>query len=155
MRRWIGRKSAPIASAAILAVLVPQFVVSILGFPIRQGLHKSWPFIDYPMYSHPHYEGEKISRPVVIAVREDMKEMEIGPDDLGIQYWFFVRFVLALQRNNDTVIREYARVYEEKQGTKLAGFRVEDRGLLLSRDDVEPAPMEILADWTFAAPKDN
>jgi hypothetical protein len=83
-----------IISAVIVAVLGLQ----VFALATRSGKW-TWPFTDYPMYAHSHREGERISaKHFVFAITADGREVEITPENLGVNLWVFERWAGALKR---------------------------------------------------------
>jgi hypothetical protein len=92
------------ATAIIVLVLACQFF-AIVAQVNRWG----WPFTDYPMYSWPHYEGERIlAYPVVFAIAEDGEELEITADDAGLNVYQFIDWARRLAAKNDMASRPSA-----------------------------------------------
>ena len=155
VRRSIRRGAIPVLSPIIVSILITQSAISLLWYPIKLRLRKPWPFLDYPMYSIPHYEGERISHIVVIGLRDELGEVPIKPEDLGIDRWHFRFYIEALLGDDLTIIREFVQRYEMRQGTHLSGVRVEDRGPLLSKNGFVPASPQILANHSLVASADK
>jgi hypothetical protein len=94
-----GSVGTRLASLVIIAVLGLQTI----GVLVRPGA-MGWPFNDYPMYSSSHQEGERILvRYHVFATLADGREIEIEPEDLGVNHFFFKKFVRLLLRQDEDV----------------------------------------------------
>jgi hypothetical protein len=143
IRRW----AIPGISAMIAFVWVFQFVVSIPLFPFANRLRRSWPFLDYPMYSWPHYDGDTISRFAVVGIQADGEELQIRPEDLGIGYWHFQIFVRAIRGADHATVRGMAQLYETRQNVRLARLRVENRPLVFSNSNLMQAPIETIVEY--------
>jgi hypothetical protein len=87
----------------------PQFwlfscvIVAVLGLQLLAIISRpgewTWPFIDYPMYSGSHQEGERIpSFYTVTATTKDGRVLQITPEDLGVNFWVFHGWARALGR---------------------------------------------------------
>jgi hypothetical protein len=94
MERRGNAPQFPLISCVIVIVLGLQ----LLALIVRPG-EWTWPFIDYPMYSNSHQEGERIpSIYTVTATTKDGQVLEITPADIGINLWVFHGWALALGR---------------------------------------------------------
>ena len=118
-RRFLQRGSIPTLSLFVAVVLITQSTVSLVLFQILQGVHRTWPFLDYPMYALSHHEGERVSKLVVIGAELDGGEHEVTSEDLGLGDWAFSMFVRALLRDEQAAIQEFVRAYEQKQAKQL------------------------------------
>jgi hypothetical protein len=64
--------------------------VQTLAVVFRSGNGKYWPFIDYPMYSWSHREGDRIAVLwPLFAIYADKSEKQIFPQDLGLTVFQF------------------------------------------------------------------
>ena len=107
-RGW-NRLAIPALSGVIALIWLSQFTVSVPLYLIANGLRRSWPIIDYPMYSPSHFEGDRIAR---LA--------DILPDDIGGGYWHFQIFTTAVGRADKEVTQDVVRMYEARRnGTRL------------------------------------
>jgi hypothetical protein len=118
---------------------------------MAHGIRQSWPIVDYPMYSEPHFEGDEIPRMAVVGIRDNGDEIDIHPEDIGGSYWDFQVFVRAVRGADEDVIRDMVRVYETRHNVHLAALRVENRPLLWKNAQVEAAPIEILRTYPLNA----
>lgn len=152
VRRW----AAPFASALIIFILVAQLIVSIPLYPLANHLRRTWPFLDYPMYSPPHYEGDAIPRPTLVGITSEARELEIRPEDLGVGYWQYIVYLRAVQQADHATVRAMVRSYQVRQNVHLSALRLENRRLLLANGKVIPAPVEIVVDSPLdPAPEDE
>jgi hypothetical protein len=81
--------------------LISLVIVAVLGLQLFAVLARpgkwTWPFIDYPMYSHSRHEGDRVvARHFVFATTVDGKEVPITPKDLGVVIWVYERWAGAL-----------------------------------------------------------
>lgn len=78
------------ASGVILTIL---FFQAVAVFDLRFGpigrAPYLYPFLDYPMYSRVHQEGEAITQYRVYAVLADSSEALVRPSDLGLSFWLY------------------------------------------------------------------
>jgi hypothetical protein len=132
-----------------------QFMVSIPFFALAQGITRSWPLMDYPMYSEPHFEGDEIARMAVVGIRDDGEEIDIRPEDIGGGYWYFQVFARAVTRADEAVIRDIVRAYEARYNIHLTALRVENRPLLWKSTQVNAAPVEVLRTYPLTAAQRN
>jgi hypothetical protein len=151
IRRW----AIPCISILIAFVWSGQFIVSVPLSPMVHGIRQSWPIVDYPMYSEPHFEGDEIPRMAVVGIRDNGDEIDIRPEDIGGGYWHFQVFVKAAMGADEDVIRDMVRVYETRHDVHLAALRVENRPLLWKNAQVETAPIEILRNYALNPAQHN
>lgn len=98
-----------------------------------------WPFINYAMYSPPHYEGDAVERPVAYGVLPDSTEVEMEPSDLGVGFWKYDRGIIRSLANDDTSdVENWARVYAERNGERLTAVRLYHRPVILTRSGSRP-----------------
>lgn len=131
-----------LASAVIAGVLALQgiAVLRLTPGPVEKPPFL-WPFMDYPMYSRPHYEGDTVPRERMYGVLGDSTEVRIQPSDLGLKYWWFRRGLIFSVVGEDTSdVRGYARLYAPREGRSLTTFRLYHRPLVLRRWGAEPSP---------------
>jgi len=118
-RGW-NRLAIPALSGVIALIWLSQFTVSVPLYLIANGLRRSWPVIDYPMYSPSHFEGDRIARLAVVGIRDNAEEIDISPDDIGGGYWHFQIFTTAVGRADKEVTQDVVRMYEARRnGTRL------------------------------------
>ena len=138
------RLAIPALSGVIALIWLSQFTVSVPLHLIARGLRRSWPIIDYPMYSGPHFEGDQISRLAVVGIRDNAEEIDILPEDIGGGYCHFKIFATAVKHADKEVIQDVVRMYEARRNVRLAAIRVENRPLLWKSKQVEAVPTEVL-----------
>jgi hypothetical protein len=153
--RLIRRFAVPCVSVLIASVWSAQFIVSVPLSLLVHGIKRSWPIIDYPMYSESHFEGDEIPRMAVVAIRDNAEEIDLRPEDIGGGYWYFQVFARAVTRAEGAVIRDIARTYEARHNMRLAALRVENRPLLWRSTQVERAPTKILRTYPLSAAPHN
>jgi len=132
-----------------------QFIVSVPLSLMVHSIRRTWPIIDYPMYSGPHFEGDEIPRMAVVGIRDNADEVDIRPEDIGGGYWHFQIFAKAVRRADEGIIRDMVRMYEIRHNVRLAALRVENRPLLWENAQVEAAPIEILRNYPLGNPQHN
>jgi hypothetical protein len=138
-------------SLLIAFIWSAQFIVSIPLSLLAHGIKRSWPIMDYPMYSEPHFEGDEIGRLAVVGIHDNGEEIDIHPEDIGGGYWYFQVFARAVTRADEAVIRDTVRAYEARYNIHLTALRVENRPLLWKSAQVNAAPVEVLRTYPLTA----
>lgn len=151
----IRRFAIPCVSGLIVFIWSIQFIVSVPLFLFAHGIKRTWPIVDYPMYSDPHFVGDEIPRMAVVGIRDNAEEIDIRPEDIGGGYWYFQVFAKAVMRGDKDIIRDMARAYEARHNIRLAAFRVENRPLLWKSAQVETAPIKVLRTYQLIAARHN
>jgi hypothetical protein len=83
--------------------IISVVIVAVLGLQVFAVVARSgkwtWPFTDYPMYAQSHQEGERIpAKHFVFARTADGREVEVTPENLGVNRWVFERWASSLKR---------------------------------------------------------
>ncbi len=150
-----------VGAGKVLASLV---IVGVLGLQGLAGFSGNWrfssyywPFLSYPMYRFAHYVGDRIDvRFPVFFTLEDGRELEVFPEDLGLDYWKFMRnFKSAIQNEDAQMLDVYIREYQRRTGHRVVHLRLENYPLVLSSDGGRSAPSEVLKEITFDHPTDT
>ncbi len=149
------RFAIPCVSGLIASIWSLQFIVSVPLSVITNGIRRTWPIVDYPMYSMPHFQGEKIPRLAVVGIRENSEEVDILPEDIGGGYWHFQIFATAVKRADEDVIRDIVQMYETGHNVRLTAIRLENRPLVWKSTRVEAAPIEILRTFPLRLTQHN
>jgi hypothetical protein len=160
-----------LASVAILGIIGLQLYTAkhLRDFWPRfrrlQALHKLlqppekpllWPFIDYPMYSHPNYLGDDIKQYVIVGILPDSTEVRIQAEDLGLNYWIFMYgFKEALRKSDRQDIKNFIQLYESRNNKKLIGVRLENHPLILTKEGVEPGEPKVVTDFKLNDPEEK
>ena len=137
------------AISIVIIFVLTLGAISALNFkliykPLR-GSPDLWPFLDYPMYSTAHYEGEEIEHYAVFGTLEDATEVPILPEDFGLHFWIFRRtFVFAMLGDDQKQIKDYAELYNSRHNKYLTGLRLENHPLILSGNGANPGLRQIL-----------
>lgn len=130
----IGRALVGVVIVAVLSVQV------IAAFGLRPGpVGKApflWPFLSYPMYDQPHYEGDGIPQYRVIAMTADGHSVEIDAQSLGTSYWIFRNAFLFpfVYRGRRRGLEPGVALFERRHGVTLVQVRLENRPILLRRN---------------------
>jgi hypothetical protein len=72
---------APGTARAISLLIVAALTMQVAAILLRTG-GAAFPFINYPMYAHPHHEGERIRTYGIHAVFADGSERAVTPQSL-------------------------------------------------------------------------
>ena len=81
------------ATAVIVLVLGLQFLAVVT----RSGKW-AWPFIDYPMYSTSHQEGERVpARHVIYGITSDGAKIELTMQAIGVNLWMHEKWARDLK----------------------------------------------------------
>lgn len=146
MRPVPERLGRSLVSALIVTVLGLQ-TIAALGVTLGP-LHASpfmWPFLSYPMYSAPHFEGDSIPRYRVVATTTDGTQIEVTPKTLGTNFWIhrnaFLKPLLNPDRRDDLV--PGIELVERRHGVRLVEVRLEDRPLVLTGNGVLEAELQL------------
>jgi hypothetical protein len=157
--RLIRRFAIPCVSLLIAFIWSAQFIVSVVFVVFARGLafylKRTWPIVDYPMYSGSHFEGDEIPRMAVVGIRDNAEEIDFRPEDIGAGYWHFQVFARAVTRADEDVIRDIVRTYEARHNLRLTALRVENRPLLWKSGQVEAAPVKILRTYSLNTLRHN
>jgi len=87
---------------------------------------RSYPFLNYPMYSQTHYEGDIIYQYPLTVTFEDSSQGELTATDLQITDYEFNRKLLpAIAKQDYSNVGEYIRKYEQ-QHKKVMSIRLEE-----------------------------
>ena len=150
--RLIARGQTLAVSAAIVLVIVLQGLAS---FRITVGPIEPppflWPFLDYPMYEQPRYQGDPIEQRVVVGVLADSTEVVISPEDLDVTFWQ-VQNVLsaAILQGDQARASAYRSMSEERYGQRVLGFRLENHPVVLTDQGPIAGPRVILGSLVFS-----
>ena len=161
----------PIVSLAIVTILGLQvfagfFNPSVLGFP----------FVAYPMYRAAHYDGDRILYDTVVyAVDENGQEAQLRPEDAGLSWWLFRRYVVnpmlrigGWERDRPTAasapqhaidewmtsVRMAVDAYCQRTGRRVVRLRMEDLGIAVGREGmVDGLPPRELSSVDITCPE--
>lgn len=145
---------AALVSLVILGCLALQAIAGS-GHPIGpfERAPYQWPFLDYPMYSLPRFEGDEIGRPLLVGIEPDSTEVEIEPHDLGLNFFPYIRGpIRAVRYGHHGAAQLYRELYEERQGVRVVGFEIEERPIVITRAGYRPGPPKRIASMTFESP---
>ena len=160
---YLSRRIISLSSFIIVIFLVLQAVAAfrILCLPKSLSFFSFlriscppalYPFLDYPMYSEPHREGDKIGQFSVVGILEDSTEIPILPEDLGLNFWLFRSvFMEALLQDKRDELRSFIKIYHARHRKQLTGLRLENRRWFISREGLREAPSQVFKSVHFDA----
>jgi hypothetical protein len=158
--------------------LATMVIVVVLGLQSVAILLRSnawiWPFTDYPMYAWSHHEGERVSaRHYIYATTADGEEIEILPEDVGVNIFLFERWGRHLMENpsievdtsgqvknwlkSTTLFRLlkgedgtdmtelFVTMAERNLGKDIVKLRVEDTSYVVTRNGHAPATPHVVS----------
>jgi hypothetical protein len=126
-------------SARLLRLLVSAFICAILlgQFLIGFGYHggRSFPILSYPMFSRPHFEGERLNNYLIYASADGGPEQAYGPERLEIGYTLYQAMIAGpLVRNRPTdMLRHLAASVCESQAAEVVTLNAYDSGIHITR----------------------
>lgn len=134
--------------------VVSVIIVTILGLQAFASFFNpsvlGFPFVAYPMYKAAHHEGDRILYDTVVyAVDEEGQEVLLTPEDAGMSWWLFRRYVVnpllevagrAGERppqhvvdRHMTAVQTAVDAYCERAGRRIVRLRMEDLGVAVGR----------------------
>jgi hypothetical protein len=138
-RARFSRRKMFFLSGVIFGTILLQAAASsgILG-------ERFWPFLNYPMYRKPHYQGENISTYRLVGILRDASEIPILPEDLHLNFWKFKTGpVAAIRLNEAALLRRYMGGYQARH-PDLTAVRLEDHPKELTERGVVDAPAKMV-----------
>jgi hypothetical protein len=123
-------------------------IIGILGLQLIAGFkhtNKWFPFMWYPMYGHPNFEGDRILvNHSIFVVTPDGKRRLLDRDvDMKMGFWLYEDLAKRLGR------KEYDRVADgiamiQALQPDVTRIEVEDYPLIITRNGPKPAPRKII-----------
>jgi hypothetical protein len=158
-------------------LLVSLVILVILGAQTLAVIFRSevwfWPFIDYPMYSTLHREGDRLDKfHPLFATFSDQSEKQVLPEELGFTLFKFEGRLLpaivcaalhrgverppAYQRlkcrpDAEARLKRILEHYEQRNGA-IVSLRLEDYRYVLTDKGARKAPTQTLLTLSFAQP---
>lgn len=147
-RVLLEKLSIPLISIVILGFLFLQAGETFRVFCPWKCAPSFWPFMDYPMYDQSHYAGEKIDQVHVIGLLDDSTEVEINYRDFGLNSLFKMELVVrALVEHDLEQLAVYIKTYDDTHPGRLAGLRLENSPLVLTKEGTKAAQAEVWAEF--------
>ena len=107
-------------------VFCPPKALTNRGMPILACDPSLYPFLEYPMYSSPHYVGDVVDVYDLYATLSDGKEVRVLADQDFVNFWHYQQFVDAIRAGDKDLIGKFVRIYEQEYHVQAASFRLED-----------------------------
>lgn len=128
--------------------LLSALIAGILLFQLFTGFKhtNNWfPFMWYPMYGFPNFEGDRIMvRHSIYVVRPNGQRRYLHPDrDLKMGFWRYDSLAKHLARNDLEKVREGLIVIKSLQ-PDLVEVQIEDFPMIITKDGPKPAPKKVL-----------
>lgn len=123
-----GRLYRAFASLVIVTILGVQFVG---GFGFRRA--EFWPFLTYPMYASPRYDGDRFDEYQLFAETEDGERIALNAREFGYSYWLFrenAHAEVLRGRVPHAVLAEACA----RHGGGIRDLVLEDMGYFITRD---------------------
>ena len=155
VHRLITSFAIPCVSLVIAFIWAAQFVVSVPFSVIAPRIKRSWPIVDYPMYSSAHFAKEEIPRLAVVGITDKSQEMDVLSEDVGGGYWHFQIFANALEHSNKEVVQDVVRAYEARHKVRLIALRLENRPLRWNNGKIQGATTQVLQNYRLDAAEPN
>ncbi len=150
---------------SVISLLIFGFlglqVIAVVN-PFLSLYHESseflWPFVDYPMYSRAYDKDDPVTRYVLYGCVLDGSPVELTPKELGLGFWKFFRgpvHGVLSEHPNVEVLRRYARIYEQRHGVQLVGFRLENHPIVLSEHGPAVGTPSVLREIRWTEPSSS
>lgn len=122
----------------------------VFGPEPENGEAHFWPFMNYPMYSAAHQEGDQLDRFFLFATVTDYGDITIKPSDFGLNYYTFMRDAIPVFRDdNRDKIHFFMKLYESRQGRKLISVRLENHSWVITRSGAVPNTPKVVRELKF------
>lgn len=95
------------------------------------------------MHKFPHYKEDSYEEFLIVGTLDDLTEVEIREQDLGLTKWQYLRFVTAVGQDDAEQISNYVQLYAHKHRGKIIGLRLESRSLTLTKNGVQWSPSQV------------
>ena len=164
MEKIVVKYGTFLTSIVIFVILGVQTLAVVFRSP---GSY--WPFLDYPMYSGYHGEGDRIDvlRPL-FAIFADRSEKQIFPQDLDLTVFQFENLLVsailcAAQKDKkdkkdkkelqsgrcvpqkaEERLKALLSPYEQRHGKHIISLRLEDYPYILTKEGAKKAPAQVL-----------
>jgi hypothetical protein len=127
----------------------PPDIVKSFGIPALACDPALYPFMQYPMYSLPHYAGDPVNMYEIYGTLSNGTELRILPEDLnensGLDFWYFLDFAEAIIDGDEELITRFADAYERRREVQLVSLRVEDVPWIVELEGVKPGSRQVIA----------
>lgn len=112
------------ASASFRLFCLPDILrLQLTGFRVCDP--SLWPFMSYPMYSMPHYPGERLDRPRIYAILGDRRQVLIRHTDLGLTITQYINLHRdLLEARDDELARTVSSLFEQLKGGRVVAIQL-------------------------------
>lgn len=118
-------------SGFIILILASQVFANVYGAYL-----KGWPIITYPMYSKPHYDGERLDHDYLVsAVLDDQTEVAIDRVEMGMNFWMFHSNVfLPIKLKKIDLLIAIVNDVCSRYDNRVIALTARDLGMAITRD---------------------
>lgn len=146
----LGKVLVSLVILACLGLEAAAIVNEVLPFQEHEFL---WPFLAYSMFRVAHGQGELVNHYVLQGVRPDSSEVEIQPEDFGLNFVRFRRGPVAAMRKQDSAgLRFYLGSLREPTRSALAGLRLVNHRIAAGKDGPVAMPPIVVSAVRLDAP---
>jgi hypothetical protein len=109
-----------------------------------------WPFVDYPMYSRAHYEGDKYTHRRVIGIYSDSSESTLHWTDFDVPFYLFTRiFLRAVDAGDLETIQVFVDRFHRTGRKSMIGLRLEAHPFVFASNELHPRSTRIVKEIRF------
>jgi hypothetical protein len=129
------------ASASFRLFCLPNILrFELTGFRICDP--SLWPFMSYPMYSMPHYPGERLDRPRIYAILGDRRQMLIRHTDLGLTITQYINLYRELlEARDEELALTVSSLFEQSKGDRVIAIRLANHPAFFTKSGFFPGPV--------------
>jgi len=147
---FIRRKPRILISILIIVLLAMQASASFRLFCLPAILRfqltgfrvcdpSLWPFMSYPMYSMPHYPGERLDRPRIYAILGDRRQVLIRHMDLGLTITRYINLHRdLLEARDDELALLVSSLFEQLTGEGVIAIRLANHPVIFTESGFFP-----------------
>ena len=117
-----------------------SFVYPFLG----ATLPRTWPFLDYPMYSEAKFKGSEIKRLALIGRTNNGNKIRLSPEDFGIGYWHFERLIKGIKKEEREIVKDMFDILESRRGYEVVEVRIVNEPLVFVGHGVRRADPNVV-----------
>ena len=104
-----------------------------------------YPFLHYPMYSKPIYEGYKVEQYRLFGILTDSTEIAINPEDLNLNFWLFREQVIyPILKNEQHKIQLAIKRYKAENKVNLVSLRLENHPVIVTKKGSRSGEIEVV-----------
>lgn len=139
-------------------ILASGFIIACLGLQLVTGFgfmfKRLWPFICYPMYSIPHFQGENVPIYSLIGVKADGTEVQMTPEDMGLGLSYHLwqkRPVTSMRVGTFEDLPPHLERYKKRTGNLLREVKLINSPARMVEGKIEKLPPITVA--TYRVPE--